>query len=73
MITNDEVAAAVRAHPRHVVGVASVDISRPMAGVRELRRCVIIRLGSLVTAYVRREVLLQLLGLRRSGKGYHHV
>jgi predicted TIM-barrel fold metal-dependent hydrolase len=40
MITNDEVAAAVRAHPRHVVGVASVDVSRPMAGVRELRRCV---------------------------------
>jgi uncharacterized protein len=40
MITNDEVAAAVRAHPRHVVGVASVDISRPMTAVRELRRCV---------------------------------
>ena len=36
-------------------------------------RASFIRLGSLVTAYVRREVLLQLLGLRRSGKGYHHV
>lgn len=40
MITNDEVAAAVRAHPKQVVGVASVDINRPMAAVRELRRCV---------------------------------
>ena len=40
MITNDEVAAAVRAHPEQVVGVASVDVSRPMAAVRELRRCV---------------------------------
>lgn len=40
MITNDEIAAAVFAHPVHVVGVASVDISRPMDAVRELRRCV---------------------------------
>ena len=40
MITNDEVAAAVRARPGQVVGVASVDIERPMAAVRELRRCV---------------------------------
>jgi|SRR5215475_12719794 len=40
MLTNDEVAAAVRAHPDYVVGVASVDISRPMQAVRELRRCV---------------------------------
>ncbi|MES2868645.1 MAG: amidohydrolase family protein [Pseudomonadota bacterium] len=40
MITNDEIAAAVFAHPEHVVGVASVDISRPMDAVRELRRCV---------------------------------
>src|SRR5262245_9667772 len=40
MITNDEVAAALRAHPELVVGVASVDISRPMAAVRELRRYV---------------------------------
>ncbi|HSV60033.1 MAG TPA: amidohydrolase family protein [Variovorax sp.] len=40
MITNDEVAAAVRAHPQQVVGVASVDIHKPMAAVRELRRCV---------------------------------
>ena len=40
MITNDEVAAAVQAHPGYVVGVASVDINKPMAAVRELRRCV---------------------------------
>ncbi|MGY2488846.1 amidohydrolase family protein [Cupriavidus sp. CP313] len=40
MISNDEVAAAVLAHPEQVVGVASVDISRPMEAVRELRRCV---------------------------------
>ncbi|MBP0621155.1 amidohydrolase family protein [Cupriavidus consociatus] len=40
MITNDEVAAAVRAHPGQLVGVASVDISRAMDAVRELRRCV---------------------------------
>ncbi|WP_342619508.1 amidohydrolase family protein [Rhodoferax sp. GW822-FHT02A01] len=40
MITNDEVAAAVNAHPGYLVGVASVDINRPMEAVRELRRCV---------------------------------
>jgi len=40
MITNDEVAAAVKAHPERVVGIASVDITRPMEAVRELRRCV---------------------------------
>jgi len=40
MISNDEVAAAVLAHPEQVAGVASVDISRPMEAVRELRRCV---------------------------------
>lgn len=39
MITNDEVAAAVKAHPGYVVGIASVDINRPMDAVRELRRC----------------------------------
>lgn len=40
MISNDEVAAAVRANPDRVVGIASVDITRPMEAVRELRRCV---------------------------------
>jgi predicted TIM-barrel fold metal-dependent hydrolase len=40
MITNDEIGAAVRAHPDYVVGIASVDLNSPMAAVRELRRCV---------------------------------
>lgn len=40
MITNDEVAAAVKAHAGYVIGIASVDINRPMDAVRELRRCV---------------------------------
>lgn len=40
MITNDEVAAIVRDNPGRVIGIASVDLKRPMDGVRELRRCV---------------------------------
>jgi predicted TIM-barrel fold metal-dependent hydrolase len=40
MLTNDELAATVLSHPSQVIGIASVDISRPMAAVRELRRCV---------------------------------
>jgi hypothetical protein len=40
ILTNDEVAAIVRAHPGRLVGVASVDLLRPMDAVRELRRCV---------------------------------
>jgi uncharacterized protein len=40
LISNDEVAGFVRAHPDRLVGVASVDLYQPMAGVRELRRCV---------------------------------
>jgi predicted TIM-barrel fold metal-dependent hydrolase len=40
LISNDEVAAAVRARPDRFVGVASVDLSRPMDAVRELRRSV---------------------------------
>ena len=40
LIDNDEVAAFVREHPKRLVGVASVDISRPMDAVRELRRAV---------------------------------
>ena len=40
LITNDDVAARVEAHPDRFVGVASVDLHRPMDGVRELRRCV---------------------------------
>ena len=40
LISNDEVAAFVRVAPERLVGVGSVDISRPRAAVRELRRCV---------------------------------
>ena len=40
LISNDEVASFVRAHPDRLVGVASVDLRRPMEAVRELRRCV---------------------------------
>lgn len=40
LIGNDEVAAVVRRHPDRLLGVASVDLHRPLAAVRELRRCV---------------------------------
>jgi len=40
LIDNDEVAAWVRRAPDRLVGVASVDLRRPMDGVRELRRSV---------------------------------
>jgi predicted TIM-barrel fold metal-dependent hydrolase len=40
ILSNDEVAAIVRAHPDRFVGVASVDLLRPMNAVRELRRAV---------------------------------
>jgi predicted TIM-barrel fold metal-dependent hydrolase len=40
LISNDEVAAFVSSRPDTLVGVASVDLTQPMAGVRELRRCV---------------------------------
>ncbi len=40
LIGNDDVAECVRANPERLVGIASVDISRPMAAVRELRRAV---------------------------------
>jgi predicted TIM-barrel fold metal-dependent hydrolase len=40
LLSNDHVAALVRAHPTRLVGVASVDVLHPMAAVRELRRCV---------------------------------
>jgi hypothetical protein len=40
LIDNDEVASFVREHPGRLVGVASVDLARPMQAVRELRRCV---------------------------------
>lgn len=40
MISNDEVAAFVQQAPQRLVGVGSVDISKPMNAVREVRRCV---------------------------------
>jgi hypothetical protein len=40
MISNDEVAAFVAESNGRLVGVGSVDISRPMPAVREIRRCV---------------------------------
>jgi predicted TIM-barrel fold metal-dependent hydrolase len=40
LISNDEVASFVRSAPEVLVGVASVDLARPMEAVRELRRAV---------------------------------
>jgi predicted TIM-barrel fold metal-dependent hydrolase len=40
MISNDEVAGFVAQAPGRLVGVGSVDLSRPMTAVREVRRCV---------------------------------
>lgn len=40
MISNDEVARFVGQAPERLIGVGSVDISRPMQAVREIRRCV---------------------------------
>ncbi len=40
LIGNDEVAAFVDQHPGRLLGIASVDLYRPMDAVRELRRCV---------------------------------
>lgn len=40
MISNDEVASFVAEAPDRLVGVGSVDITRPMEAVREIQRCV---------------------------------
>lgn len=40
MISNDEVAGFVSEHPDRLAGVGSVDISKPMAAVAEVRRCI---------------------------------
>jgi predicted TIM-barrel fold metal-dependent hydrolase len=40
MISNDEVAGFVAQAPERLIGVGSVDIAKPMAAVREIRRCV---------------------------------
>ncbi len=40
LISNDEVAALLRKHPDRLIGLASVNLYRPMEAVRELRHCV---------------------------------
>jgi hypothetical protein len=40
MISNEEVAGWVAAHPARFAGLAAVPLDRPMEAVRELRRCV---------------------------------
>ena len=40
MISNDEVAAFVEESECRLVGVGSVDITRPMEATREIRRCI---------------------------------
>jgi uncharacterized protein len=40
LISNEEVAEWVAAHPDRFGGLACVDLDKPMAAVRELRRCV---------------------------------
>ncbi len=40
MISNEEVAGWVHAHPDRFAGLAAVPLDRPMDAVRELRRCV---------------------------------
>ncbi len=40
MISNDEVAGFVAQAPERLIGVGSVDLRRPMAAMREVRRCV---------------------------------
>lgn len=40
LISNDEVAGWVAAHPDRLAGLAAVDLDRPMEAVRELRHCV---------------------------------
>ena len=38
LVSNDEVAEWIRLHPNRFAGLATVDLDRPMAAVRELRR-----------------------------------
>jgi predicted TIM-barrel fold metal-dependent hydrolase len=40
IISNDSVGHLCRTHPDRLVGAVSVDLSRPMAAVNEIRRCV---------------------------------
>ena len=40
LISNDEVASFVAEAPERLIGVGSVDISKPMKAVQEIRRCI---------------------------------
>lgn len=40
MISNDEVAQFVSEYPQRLIGIGSVDISKPMQAVAEVKRCV---------------------------------
>jgi hypothetical protein len=40
LISNDEVAAFIAAHPARFAGLAAVDLRSPIRAVRELRRCI---------------------------------
>jgi len=40
LISNDEVASFVKKFPERFIGIASVNLYRPMEAIRELRRCV---------------------------------
>lgn len=40
LISNEEVAEVVSAHPDRFAGIATVDLTDPVAAVREVRRCV---------------------------------
>jgi uncharacterized protein len=40
LISNDEVASFVEKFPDRLVGIASVNLFRPMSAIRELRRCI---------------------------------
>jgi predicted TIM-barrel fold metal-dependent hydrolase len=40
LISNDEVASVVKRFPDRFVGVASVNLFKPMEAIRELRRCI---------------------------------
>ena len=62
----DDFAALARAHPQRFLGIASVDLLRPMEAVRELRRAV--RVLGLRGLYIVLVVDSQ-LGVRRKGRG----
>jgi uncharacterized protein len=40
LVSNDDVAARVAEYPDRFAGLAAVDLDKPTAAVRELRRCV---------------------------------